>query len=84
MHANLFNLVLWDFEIVTPERSGKQHRRELTGRIFCTAVVILAGFTVDVVMVASLMATARIVSPGTTLSMGILQKSKQTSHQITE
>ena len=39
--------------------------------------MILAGFAVDVVMVASLMATARIVSPGTTLSMGILQK-KQT------
>lgn len=47
----------------------------LTGRIFCTAVVIRAGLTVDVVFVASLMATASIVSAGI---IGILQKEKNT------
>lgn len=79
-HVQICSTLYYQFEIAMSELSGKQRCRELTGRIFCTAVVILAGFTVDVVMVASLMATARTVSPGTTLSIGILEKnSKQTT-----
>lgn len=39
----------------------------LTGRIFCTADVILAGLTVDVLTVASLMAVSIKLSPGTTV-----------------
>lgn len=74
MHANLFNLVLLP-ALRCFVGCDSRARRELTGRIFCTAVVILAGLTVDVVLVASLMATASTVSAGTTLSDdGILQK----------
>lgn len=45
---------------------------ELTGRIFCTAVVILAGLTVEVLLVASLMATTKTWSAGMMLKFGIL------------
>lgn len=44
---------------------------ELTGRIFCTADVILAGLTVEVLTVASLMATVSTVSAGITLSIAM-------------
>lgn len=44
-------------------------KHKLTGRIFCTAVVIRAGFTLEVDTFASLMATTRTLSAGMTLSI---------------